>query len=259
MRILVVSDLHREQWREHAPAIDPAFSQPDVVVLAGDIDNGARAVHWAAEVFADWPVLYVPGNHEAYDSTLEDVYEEIRNACTETTNVHFLNGDELIFGPVRFLGATLWTDFLLFGPEQVEESMEAAVAIALDYRRIRLATEDNRLLLPTDTAQFHALHKAWLQEKLQQPFDGKTVVITHMAPSMHSVAERYADDLSSAAFASNLDPMVAEADLWIHGHMHDSFDYRIGDCRVVCNPRGYRRRDGSGENQGFDSGFVVEV
>ncbi|WP_397452933.1 metallophosphoesterase [Pseudomonas sp. NA-150] len=259
MRILVLSDLHREQWREHAPLIDGSLSQPDVVVLAGDIDNGAKAVQWATEVFAELPVLYVPGNHEAYGSTLERVYDEIQSTCAASANVRFLNADECCIGPVRFLGATLWTDFLLFGQAQRDAAMDAAVAIALDYQRIRVAADDERLLTPEDTAQFHARHKAWLREKLSQPFAGKTVVITHMAPSMRSVAERYANELSSAAFASHLDELVGQADLWIHGHMHDSFDYRIGDCRVVCNPRGYRKRDGSGENLGFDSECVVEV
>ena len=27
------------------------------------------------------------------------------------------------------------------------------------------------------------------------------------------------------------------AGLWIRGHTHDSFDYRSGGSRVVCNPR----------------------
>jgi hypothetical protein len=27
--------------------------------------------------------------------------------------------------------------------------------------------------------------------------------------------------------------------LWTHGHTHEDFDYMIGECRVVCNPRGY--------------------
>ena len=27
--------------------------------------------------------------------------------------------------------------------------------------------------------------------------------------------------------------------LWVHGHMHDPFDYEIYGTRVVCNPRGY--------------------
>jgi hypothetical protein len=30
-----------------------------------------------------------------------------------------------------------------------------------------------------------------------------------------------------------------QPDLWIHGHVHDSFDYQIGRTRIVCNPRGY--------------------
>jgi hypothetical protein len=27
----------------------------------------------------------------------------------------------------------------------------------------------------------------------------------------------------------------------VHGHIHASRDYRIGSCRVVANPCGYRR------------------
>jgi hypothetical protein len=48
------------------------------------------------------------------------------------------------------------------------------------------------------------------------------------------------------------------ARLWIHGHTHDSFDYRLNGTRVVCNPRGYAK-DGVNENASFDPGFVVQV
>jgi hypothetical protein len=71
MRLLILSDLHHEVWREHAPRIDPALSRPDVVVLAGDIDTGAKAVAWAAHTFAGLPVLYVHGNHEGYGHNLD--------------------------------------------------------------------------------------------------------------------------------------------------------------------------------------------
>ena len=57
MRLLILSDLHHEIWREHAVVIDPAISKPDVVILAGDIDLGARAVDWAARTFPGLPVL----------------------------------------------------------------------------------------------------------------------------------------------------------------------------------------------------------
>ena len=28
---------------------------------------------------------------------------------------------------------------------------------------------------------------------------------------------------------------------WVHGHVHDDFDYTIGETRVACNPRGYAK------------------
>ena len=79
---------------------------------------------------------------------------------------------------------------------------------------------------------------------LAEPFDGKTVVVTHHAPSSQSVHPRYARDLLTPAFASNLEKLMDgdRAALWIHGHMHESFDYEIYDTRVVCNPRGYAPR-----------------
>jgi Icc-related predicted phosphoesterase len=259
VRILIVSDLHHELWRDQAPTIDPAISRPDIIVLAGDINTGSKAVGWAATTFPGLPVLYVHGNHEAYGRNLEDTQAEIRAACEATRNVHFLDCDEYILGNVRFLGATLWTDFRLFGDDERAAAMREAEAVMTDYKRIRLAEKRYRKLRSADTARFHSLHRTWLTEKLNEPFAGTTVVITHMAPSLRSVAERFSSDLTSASYASRLDSLVEKADLWIHGHMHDSFDYCIGACRVVCNPCGYKTRDGRPENEEFDSGFVVEL
>ena len=162
-------------------------------------------------------------------------------------------------GGVRFLGATLWTDFLLYGAQEQAAAMRQAEQVMTDYRRIRLAAPNERPLQADDTLQLHQRQRAWLDARLDEPFDGKTVVVTHMAPSMRSVASRYAADLTSAAFASPLDALAARADLWVHGHMHDTFDYHIGATRVVCNPCGYLHRGGGNENAGFDPAFVVEV
>jgi hypothetical protein len=82
-------------------------------------------------------------------------------------------------------------------------------------------------------------------------------------PSLRSTAERFRDKLTTAGFTSNLDALVERTDLWIHGHTHDSYDYRIGRGRVVCNPRGYpnksvhKRR--TTENADFQEGFVATV
>ncbi len=259
MRLLILSDLHHELWREHAPHIDISISQPDVVILAGDINTGAKAVEWAARTFPGITVLYVHGNHESYGKNLEETQKEIEHACTASGNIHFLNCEEYVFRGVRFLGATMWTDFRLFGDDDRQGAMREAEAVMVDYKRIRLAQKGYRKLRAGDTAQFHSFHKSWLRTKLAEPFLGKTVVITHMAPSMLSISERYASDPISASYASRLDEMAVQSDVWIHGHMHESFDYRIGKCRVVCNPCGYMTRGGGIENEQFDPNFIVEI
>ena len=259
MRLLILSDLHHELWREDAPVIDPLRSNPDLVILAGDIDTGAKAVEWAARTFPAIPVLYVHGNHEAYGLKLEETQSDIAAACLIHTNVHFLNCGEYRFNNVRFLGATMWTDFRLFGDDTRQAAMREAEAVMNDYKRICLATNGYRKLRSADTAKFHAEHKSWLRRKLAEPFDGKTVVITHMAPVIQSVADRFQTDLISAAYASRLEDMVVQADVWLHGHMHDSFDYRVGKCRVVCNPCGYRTRSGLPENEAFNPDLTIDI
>lgn len=84
-------------------------------------------------------------------------------------------------------------------------------------------------------------HKFYRQEFLAEGGPERSVVVTHHAPSIHSIVDRYKSNPVSAAFASNLDELILEYQprIWIHGHTHESFDYRIGKARVVCNPRGY--------------------
>ena len=264
MRLLILSDLHHELWREQAPQGDLALSRPDAVILAGDIDTGARAVAWAATAFAGLPVLYVHGNHEGYGHHLDKVRQELRAACAATPNVHFLDADtHVITDPagnaVRFLGATLWTDFRLLGDDTRQAAMRDAEAVMNDYKRIRLANMGFRKLRAADTAMFHAQQKAWLARELAQPFEGRTVVISHMAPSLLSVDDAYCSEGCSPAYASRLDDLAAQADLWVHGHLHVSRDYRIGSCRVVANPCGYKTRGGMPQNPQFNPNFIVEL
>jgi Icc-related predicted phosphoesterase len=259
MRLLVLSDLHLEVWRDFAPRFDLGASRPDIVVLAGDIHTKTRAPAWAAHTFGDIPVMYVSGNHEFYGEALDKMGEAIRVECEKYSNVHYLDCDEYVLQGVRFLGVTLWTDFLLFGTDLKRDVMVDAGKVMNDYQRIRVASAGYRKLRPQDTAQLHAEQRSWLEGKLLESFPGPTVVITHMAPSRRSVAPEYASDPVSSAFASDLDELVPLATLWIHGHTHTSFDYPVGQCRVVANPLGYMMRGGHAENDDFDPNFIVEL
>lgn len=264
MRIQLASDLHLEFLARRFPGerlIKPAH-HVDVLVLAGDIGLASSAV----DLFKDWPVpvLYVAGNHEGYHECWEEVQEEIRDKARNSP-VCFLERDVVDFSGVRFLGCTLWTDYCLRGTHLQRQALENARRRLHDHRVIR--TRSGERFLPEDALRDHKLSRAWLREKLCRPYDGKTVVVTHHGPHPLSVHPRYADDMTNAAFVSDLTDLVQRADYWLHGHVHDSFDYLVGNCRVVANPRGYPRNLSSAdspsmlewENEAFDAGLVVEV
>jgi hypothetical protein len=120
--------------------------------------------------------------------------------------------------------------------------------------------EFRRLLRAEDTLAMHWVDRDWLRRELAEPFDGPTVVVTHHAPSSGSVAERYAADWLTPAFVSELPgDFFEQATLWVHGHTHSPFEYQRGRCRVMSNPRGYRRADSSFENHRFEAGYIVEL
>jgi predicted phosphodiesterase len=245
----------RSDWNLGLP--DPSLY--DIVVLAGDIHSHTRAIPWAAGTFSK-PVIYVPGNHEFYSAHYQDLWTQLRQCAAEYSHVHLLDEDSIEIDGVRILGTMLWTDFLLFGSDlgTVDRCLHDARNGILDFDRIRFLG-GNRLT-PADTVRLHRESVAFLNEALGTPFDGKTVVVTHHLPSMKSVADRFKQSLLSAAFASNLDHLVAKADLWVHGHTHDSSDYRIGKCRVVCNPRGYPDRlKNRYENSAFNPTKIVDL
>ena len=232
MKIRILSDLHLE----HSP-LSVTTGEEDVIVLAGDIANGAAGVRWAINTFPRTPVVYVPGNHEFYGGRCEDVLADLRSA-TSGSQVHVLDRDPVIIGSVRFLGATLWTDFRFHEPSANGEAW--AKADALKYvpdfdGRITCTSGD---VTPDITQAWHYAAVAWLAARLAEPFPGRTIVVSHHAPSAQSICPADRGRKWAPTYASHLDSLVQKADLWIHGHVHESSDYLIGSTRVICNPRG---------------------
>jgi predicted phosphodiesterase len=248
MRLRIFSDLHLE----FAP-FQPSDRGVDVVVLAGDIHLETRGVGWAAETFRR-PVVYVPGNHEYYGGHFKNTLAKMKQRG-EGTQVHVLDRDEVVIEGVRFLGTTLWTDFSATG-NLVQAALEARQRMS-DYRRIRAGSY--RRLRPSDVLEDHRDAVTFLRTKLAEPFPGKTVVVTHHAPSTRSIADQFRGDIGhlNAAYVNRLDELLGPpAAVWVHGHTHTSFDYELLGTRVVCNPRGYIPYE---PNPGFDPERMVEV
>ncbi|CAN5197588.1 metallophosphoesterase [soil metagenome] len=260
MKIQIASDLHLEFLEDRFPnfrAVEP--TDADVLVIAGDIHHGTSAI----AAFADWPVpvIYVHGNHEAYNEQLDELIAKLRVAAAGS-QVHFLEQDEYESHGVRFLGCCLWTDYQL--GSNPNAAMEVAAKKMIDHRLIHAGDD---FFMPRDALAIHEQSRAWLSGKLDQEFDGPTVVVTHHGPHPKSIHPRYAGDLLNAAFVTDLSSLLGKAKLWIHGHVHDNFDYSIAGTRVIANPRGYAlNRLGATtvdeiewENKGFDPRMVVQL
>lgn len=261
MRILLMSDLHLELSPFELPGDLPEF---DVAVFAGDIWKPIKnSVTWVSLQRVDKlrakPAILVPGNHEFYG---HEVYLSRRNGqqAAEQLGVHLLDPGCVVIDGVRFIGATLWTDFGLLGTPEISKGR--AHAGMNDYLAISMVSAKGiNFLTPDDTERLHRISKKFIERELSRSFDGPTVVVTHHGPHPNSVPERYRGDALSPAFVSDLSALIEEyqPDVWVHGHDHHHHDYRVGRTRIIANPAGYTHKSGGRENRRWDPRFVFEV
>ena len=125
-----------------------------------------------------------------------------------------------------------------------------------DYTLIRISPQ-YRKLRSIDTSYIHRNSLKWLKRELKACQSEDIVIVTHHAPSRLSLPLNFAGDILNAAYASDLDSEVKDsgARIWIHGHIHKQSDYKIGNTRVICNPRGYPDKP----NQCFNPSLVIEI
>jgi len=241
MRLHLLSDLHLE-----FAAIEIPRTGADVVVLSGDIHLGRQGRQWARKHF-------VLGNHEFYRHSLPELTETLRRE-SQGSHIHLLENEAAEIEGFMFLGCTLWTDFQV-APD-VDAAMRVAEQMMSDYSIVQFGAE-NRVLRPGDTVELHSQSVAWLRRALAECDAGKTIVVTHHAPSLLSEPPFHLKSPLSGAFASNLDDLVerSRVPLWIHGHTHYNVDYQIGATRILTNQSGYPDQ----RCKGFDAGLVVTI
>lgn len=278
MRIQLFSDLHLERYPDFRPHILPGI---DVVVLAGDIGSyqaGSRlqGQDFGLERFSPLllpelqglQVLFIPGNHE-FDGFEHDVaYARLRATCARL-GIAWLDRETIVIDGVRFIGTTLWSDFEALAQRETDltrqlQQRTKAFRAANYYLAKNTTLKDGQPVLAEGWREMALACQTWLRAQLAMPFDGKTVVVTHFAPSLRSADPRYGVTPGTAGFCNGLDDLLAGADVWMHGHLHCMNDYvvegREGErpwaCRVVANPLGYLSK---GEQEGFRERLVIEL
>lgn len=209
-----------------------------------------------AEHVPDLPVVFVAGNDDFRDSSVFEGFVEAGREADKYPNIHLLEDQSLQLGDLWIAGATLWSDFGLYGEQA--RAMRYCKRMMVVYFTTSWSKKPFKPLRPRHTLQKHHASVAFLNEFLEKHRDESTVVVTHHAPSGRSLSQEPGNALALAASASSLDALIEDRgpEIWIHGHVHVRRDYRLGSTRVLCNPRGYY---GDPNFETFDLGFVVDI
>jgi predicted phosphohydrolase len=262
MIIQVVSDLHMEA----KPFSLHAHADAEVMVLAGDIiamQNGAKKLYHLENLIKHLsiPVVYVTGNHEYYGfGRVKDINAAIKGLEAKYPHFHFLDNEVWVFNDVEFIGSTLWSNF------------DLAQNKILFCHNVELAISDFSQILSANVGRIDSREMIALSNEARQFIDKavrvrnklKKVVVTHFAPTISSIHERYEGNLLNPYFICDCEQLMPGVHTWIHGHVHNSFDYMLTRVRsghtvinthIVCNPRGYDRENKSS----FESQKIIVV
>jgi len=222
MNIDIVSDLHIEFWDHHWMKNLP-FGNSPYLICAGDLGEFSRpktvlALEYLCNLYDK--VFYVPGNHDYYGSNF-DVINKYFDALESTlphlkllrTGVIDQLGDYLIMGDTLWIPDHPWLNtFPINDPYQITE------------------------LRPAIFKHHHAL-RDFLLENVNE----KTIVVTHHLPHQQSIAPQYMLEPTNKWFLGDCEDIIkgCKPAIWIHGHTHTMFDYKLQDTRIICNPLGY--------------------
>jgi len=260
MKIALASDIHLEFG-------DLDFdndSGADVLILGGDIcvasditqrdTANIMGEQYRNNRFHDFfqrccdrfpHVIFIVGNHEHYHGDFAKTVPHFKDVLGYLPNLHILEKETWVLDDITFIGGTLWTDM----NRRDNRTLHDISRMMNDFRCVdnSAKTEDHRgwpgRFTTTDAANDHDAMVTFIDQTIAANPAGRYVVVGHHAPSKLSTHPRYQDQfIMNGGYSSQLDDFIQDHPqirLWTHGHTHEDFDYRIGSCRILCNPRGY--------------------
>ena len=269
MKIRVLSDLHvdvNEMYACHKnEKLDKALSDNDVfTIVAGDTAG-------QPEVAIDWiqrhvrQGLVIAGNHIVYgaDKTpVQDLKKKMADAFPQKGPITFL--DQMTgtmskeVNGILFIGTTLYTDYALFPDISVEWAMHKGFRSLNDFYAGYTKDKDKvRHFTPDDYRYWFIESKKEITRLVEANPDKDVVIITHHCPSEQCCT--FKDEILNTSYASNLEPFIQEhpnIKLWVSGHVHSRKNFKIGNCLLLMNPRGYEHE---GECYDFTPNTFVET
>lgn len=262
-RIHYMSDLHLEMG-----ALESPVPHGDVLVLAGDITlaklfDGTyvpqNKTAWngrmeASKGFVDQcctnfdRVFWLLGNHEHYGMQFSRTLPVLRRAFPK---VGFLNNSsDQLDTRLVLVGGTLWTNAPAPARPFIQQRINDFILIRRGKSRFTMAnaaSEHHKTLVAIDNA------------RRDNP-KSQIVVATHHAPHKKGLNPAHTHNGLDPAYYTDLTEFIRERSnirYWIHGHTHIQGSYRVAQCKVFSNARGYAFRESSAETFNPDRTILV--
>lgn len=280
-RVVIDGDTYPEKYQYHYRIPEMEFDDEAVLILCGDIDSDKESLNvFLMELVRRFRyVLYVPGNHEYYNHSMEDMNSmllEMNAQMGECFHAFIEDQEEFRIDDVLFVGSTLWTDMgrshpiimescrrgmsdyryiSLSGPSLDEarfmlENVKHGLVDEEDYHKAMDVRRDSKLW-PTHTVAMHQIAKENIMNVLKANEDDQTirrvVAVTHHYPCeahfTHGHSCDMTRDLSYAYYCTDMDEVVRKVDFWFTGHGHNVGHYYKDDCIIYANAVGYDRHE----------------
>lgn len=241
--------------------------------LYAENKRAQRYLDFFEDCAAKFPeVVYIMGNHEHYNGDFAYTYSILKRKLAHLPNLHVLEKETFVVDDVTFICGTMWTDMNNEDPltmQNMPRMMNDFHGVTNDHNKVtrKVPLYDNEnfetnkdgyvvrnvvgfkfkeeaaKFTPADAVADHRKMVDYIKHVTAEHANEKFVVVTHHAPCGLSIHEHYqGDTMMNGGFYTELGDFIADRPqikLWVHGHMHNDFDYVVGETRVVCNPRGY--------------------
>ena len=260
MKIAITSDLHLDFYtsnytneRKTEMLLDTHIlkgEEPDVLIIAGDMSHYNIQTFYLCKVLnsRDIKVLLVSGNHEFYNVSkkqqhryinLYDKVNELKDILLPLDNIHFLDGSTIDIDGIKFGGAMGWYDASYYYKLSQGMYSETMLSHWCNY------SNDSKLIPSlNDPMSLFNIEIEKIKKVLNEHPD---VMISHMCPVSEGITftGKHKTDRGSGYYCFDgihlIDPMhnPKPPKIWVHGHIHDSKEFKIHNTLHVRNPLGY--------------------
>jgi Icc-related predicted phosphoesterase len=247
-------------------------NKADLLILAGDIvpiklliqssnnlkkydewDNITEFFDTASTQYKD--VIYVCGNHEFYDSDIDDV-KALKKSLKQYNNIHVLEQESIRIDGHLFVGGTCWTK--IKDPTLEAEALHkfSDYIYISDGKITEYYTNKRKQLLPSTTSKMCDDFIKYVNQTLEENDNNNLIVITHHCPTQLGIPNIFKGNFWNGLFCNEFDDYIYDTNRishWIYGHTHDyPKDFYIGSTNILSNTHGY-------PNEGFPLTFEMKT